>query len=89
MISENLDLFLVDFALTATLNGKTIRVLFDENFLSFELGAEGRSITATGKTSDLEGTRHGDAIEINGRSFQVVGVQPQGDGAFTQLVLKQ
>jgi hypothetical protein len=91
MLNENLDTFLdLDhFAVTATLNGVAVKVIFDNTFAAFELGAEGRSITAFGKSSDLINCSHGDGIEVNGIDYVVVGVQPQGDGAFTLLILKQ
>jgi hypothetical protein len=91
MLNENLDTFLdLDhFAVTATLNEMAVKVIFDNTFAAFELGAEGRSITAFGKSSDLINCSHGDGIEVNGIDYVVVGVQPQGDGAFTLLILKQ
>lgn len=90
MLNENLDTFLdtSHFALTATLNGVSVRVLFDDTFAAMELGAEGRSITALGKSSDLSNVSHGDPIVINSLTYRVAGVQPQGDGAFTLLILK-
>ena len=65
-----------------------VKVIFDDTFAAMELGAEGRSITALGKTSDLSTVSHGDEIAINSLTYRVVGVQPQGDGRFTLLVLK-
>ena len=91
MLNENLDTFLdLDhFAVTATLNEVAVKVIFDDTFAAFELGAEGRSITALGKSSDLINAAHGDEISINQVDYSVVGVQPQGDGAFTLLILKR
>ncbi|KXS91922.1 head-tail joining protein [Microcystis aeruginosa] len=91
MLNENLDTFLdLDhFAVTATLNRVAVKVIFDDTFAAFELGAEGRSITALGKSSDLINVSHGDEIRINQVDYSVVGVQPQGDGAFTLLILKR
>jgi hypothetical protein len=91
MLNENFDIFLdLDhFAVTATLNGVAVKVIFDNTFAAFELGAEGRSITALGKSSDLINVSHGDKVSINQVDYSVVGVQPQGDGAFTLLILKQ
>ena len=91
MLDENLDTFfnLDHFAVTATLNGVAVKVIFDDTFAAFELGAEGRSITALGKSSDLINAAHGDEISISQVDYSVVGVQPQGDGAFTLLILKR
>lgn len=91
MLSENLDIFLdLDhFAVTAILNGVAVKVIFDNTFAAFELGAEGRSITALGKSSDLINVSHGDGIKVNNVDYSIVGVQPQGDGTFTLLILKQ
>ncbi|MGL5805956.1 MAG: hypothetical protein ACRC11_11015 [Xenococcaceae cyanobacterium] len=89
MKSENLNLFLNDFAVDANINGILVKVLFDEEYLPLELGAEGRALTATGKTEDLKTIRHGMAISIEGKNYSVVGVHPIMDGKFTELELKE
>jgi hypothetical protein len=89
MLNENLDIFLDDFARVATLDGVETRVIFDSNYLEMGFGAEGRSITALGKSSRLSNARHGDPITIDGKTYTIVGVRPQGDGAFTELELKE
>ena len=98
MKGENLNLFLNDFAVDAAINGTTpsggnlptlVKVLFDEEYLPLELGAEGRALTATGKTEDLKAIRHKTTIAIEGKNYSVVGVHPIMDGKFTELELKE
>lgn len=89
-MQENLDIFLTDFGVPATLNGSvTLRVLFDREFSPIEFGAEGHAITATTRTDSLFGVRHGDTLTIAGNTYKVIGIQPIGDGKFTDLVLKE
>jgi hypothetical protein len=90
-MNENLDLFfrLDDFAVEGTLaSGVKVKGIFDQEFLAMEMGAEGRNITFTGKTSDFTGLHHGDTITIATIPYKIVGIEPQGDGKVTDLILK-
>jgi hypothetical protein len=90
-MDENLDVFfrLSDFAVEATLASEVkIAGIFDQEFLAMEMGAEGRHITFTGKTSDFTELRHGDIITIATIPYKLIGIEPQGDGKITDLILK-
>jgi hypothetical protein len=93
MLSENLDAFLPDFSQTAVLTvgstSKSIQVIFDEDYVGMEIGAEGRSLTATCKTSDAEGANHRSLLEVGSKTYKVQSVHPIMDGQFTELVLKE
>jgi hypothetical protein len=93
MLKENFEVFfnLDEFAELAVLpTGKTVKIVFDENYepLLQEV-FEGRSITAYGLTTDLDGLRHGQTIEIEGRSFSVDERRPTDDGKMTELLLRE
>lgn len=92
MLNENLDLYLADFSVLATLiqgtTSRTLKVIFDEEYLGMNLGVEGREITAFGKTSDLNGVDRRYQLIVGGKTYAIVGVHQLGDGAFTELQLK-
>ena len=76
-----------EFADTATLpGGGQVRVIFDAPYADV-LGMEASAPTALGRTVDLQGLAHGDALQVRGLAFVVVGVQPDGTG-MTRLVLE-
>ncbi|NJK40577.1 MAG: hypothetical protein HC934_02940 [Acaryochloridaceae cyanobacterium SU_2_1] len=95
MLKESLDPFLNtdEFAVEATLsiNGvaSTIKVIFDLAYEFSSIDAEGRSITALAKSSDLTALRHGDTLIIAPNTYSVVGIQPEAEGTFTELILKE
>lgn len=89
MLVENLELFLADFGIEATIPTGKVTILFDQDYAPLELGAEGRSLVACGRTSQLQNLRHGSTIIINAKTYRIVSVQPTGDGAFTDLILKE
>jgi sorbitol-specific phosphotransferase system component IIA len=87
-ISEDLNVFLVDFGIIATHQSSDFLVIFDEFHSPMELGAEGRSIVATAQTSDTENFHHGDTLTVNQQDYIIVGIRPIDDGKFTELDLK-
>lgn len=94
MFDEDLDIFLGDFSVAAQLligsDLKSISVLFDEEYADMSLvGAEGRSLTATCKSSDVQGASHRSLLQIGSRTYKVEGIHPIMDGAFTELMLKE
>lgn len=91
MLNENLDTFLLDFSVAAILTIgsriESINVIFDEEYMGMELGVEGRSLTATCKTSDVLLANHRATLTLGGKTYKVEALQPIMDGQFTQLVL--
>ena len=92
MITDDLDVFLEEWGETAICKGQNIQVIFDNDY-SPMLGdfAEGRTITACAKTSEVETLliEHLDLISIRGKNYRVDGVHPAMDGRFTDLVLSE
>jgi hypothetical protein len=81
---------------------REIRVIFDEYFdptymrpmfdYTYERAgakAESRSISVLCKSQDAEGIHHRDRVEVNGRSYEVMGISPVQDGQVTLLQLKE
>lgn len=89
MIQENLEIYFKEFAVQGELsNGTFISGIFDQEFLQMDIGVEGRQITFCAKSTDVGSLHHGDTITINAIAYSIVGIEPQGDGAITDLVLK-
>lgn len=89
---EDLDVFLGDFAVDAVLiigsTSRQIKVIFDEEYIGMEfVGAEGRSLTATCKSTDVLGANHRSQLQIGSKVYKVDSVRPS-DG-FTELLLKE
>ena len=89
MINENLELFFTDFGTTAVLNGgQSFPVLFGSRYDPIaELQADGRRITAVGKTSDLGGALQDDVLKVDGVEYLIASVEPIQDGKFTLVRL--
>ena len=89
MIQENLEIYFKEFAVQGELlDGTFISGIFDQEFLQMDIGVEGRQITFCAKSTDVTDLHHGDTITINSIPYSIVGIEPQGDGAITDLVLK-
>ncbi|MEG3437695.1 hypothetical protein V0288_11245 [Pannus brasiliensis CCIBt3594] len=88
MIEETLSSFFEDFGVVARrADNSEFLVFFDESHSPMEVGAEGRSIVATCPTSEAN-FDHGDTLEIDGKSYSIVGVRPVDDGKITELDLR-
>ncbi len=71
----------------ATYNGATIYGVFSNEFVLVD-GVETRTPTFEAIDSDLTGAAHGVEIIINGTTYVITSVQPNGEGS-TQLILVQ
>lgn len=86
--SNELDQYLEDFGTVAVINQNEITVIFDDDFATFtEFEAEGRSITATLKTSEMQGIQRNDTVIINNKPYKIKAIHPAQDGKFTELIL--
>ena len=50
---------------------------------------EGKQVTFCIKSIDSVDVHHGDKLEIEGKIYEIVGVQPIDDGEITDLILKE
>jgi hypothetical protein len=88
---SNLEVFLSpnEFSAEACFGAFSFQCLFDIDYAPMGDWAEGRNITALAKTSDTLSLHHGDRLTIQSLQYEIVGIHPDGDGAFTELVLKE
>lgn len=88
----NLDLsvFLKDMATTATLSvGGTAQVIFDNAYAgAFNGMVAGTDPSCTGRTSDLAAVTVGSTATINGNTYAIVAIDPDGTG-MTKLQLRE
>lgn len=68
-----------DFAVPAVIHGRAINVIFDAQYVDV-LGTESASPAATCASKDVADVQHDDQIEINGVTYRVTGIQPDGTG---------
>jgi len=74
-----------DFAVQVTLNGTTIRAIVDYDDVEV-MGDFNRWPVLTVRTSDLDADPHGDSVVLNGTTYTIVNVDPDGTGV-SRLVL--
>ncbi|NJO98986.1 MAG: hypothetical protein HC764_25815 [Pleurocapsa sp. CRU_1_2] len=78
---------------SATSSLSTLSGIFDENYQSafgeFPSEIEGRKYCFQVQSQLAQDLRHGDRLEINSKTYQIVGKQPKCDGKLTELILKQ
>jgi hypothetical protein len=96
---EDLSLFTDgEFGTLSTVSSSTSNLtelsgIFDENYQSafgeFSQDIEGRKYCFQAQTQLVNDLRHGDRLEINSKTYQIVGKQPKFDGKLTELILKQ
>ena len=75
----NLAPFFTDFAIPATVRGRQIAVIFDEQYIDV-LGTESGQPAATCESALVEDVEQDDELQLNGRTFRIIGVQPDGTG---------
>ncbi len=78
---------------TITINGSgsSISVIFNNEYFGIapDIGVEIESTSpvVTGRSSDMTNVENGDTITISGVTYNIVNVQPDGQG-ITQLILE-
>lgn len=96
--SENLNIFFCDFAIVAELDSEESELEEITGILDIEYvpmfdndgqGTEGRQITFAIQSVEATDIHHGDGLEIEGRTYEIVGIQPFDDGKLTDLILKE
>lgn len=66
---------------------ESVEIALDYGGIDSSVG--GRKFTFKVETAKCDGLMYGDAIAIKGRNFQIVSIDPYGDGKMTELVLKE
>lgn len=93
MLIEDFDFISTDdFAVTASASiagvVTSVDVIFDDEYTPMGIDAEGRQITAYCKSSAIAGIAHRDTLTLSQTLYEIVGVHPEGDGCYTELLLK-
>ncbi len=91
MITEDLTAFLntSDFALTVTVAGAEVAVIFDNGYQAAVNGfAESAAPSITGRTSDLSRLVQGSAVTVSAVAYKVAQVHPDGTGISTLILEK-
>ena len=65
---------------------ENVEVMLDYGGIDSSVG--GRNFSFKVETAKTDGLRYGDSIAIKGRNFQIVSIDPYGDGKMTELKLK-
>lgn len=79
-----------DFGTAATFGSTAIVGILDRGFAAAQTGmlagVEGARITFLCAVADVPGVAHGSALVIDGTSYTVRGVQPDGTGVVTLIL---
>lgn len=71
--------FFTDFAVPAAIRGRQVPVIFDEQYIDV-IGVESGQPAATCESAMVEDVEQDDELQLNGRTFRIIGVQPDGTG---------
>ena len=94
MFEENLDIFTKgEFSSLALIDGVEVWGIFDEEYAQAfgmnTFNSEGRAISFQTQTSEIVEVEHGSEVELKGKAYEVVKIQPIDDGLLTDLILKE
>lgn len=77
--SEDLSSFFVDFCVTVTVGGVSVRGIFDNAFIQ-ALGISGTGPVLIVKTASVPSVAQGDAVVISEVNYTVAEIKPDGSG---------
>lgn len=95
--ADDLDIFFSDFAVTATYTpaagaDKMVKVIFDAVYESVSMydgvAVSSASPAAHCKSADVVGVKANDALAIDGSTYRIAEIQPDGTG-MTTLILSR
>ena len=91
---ENLDIFTKgEFASPALIDGVEVWGIFDEEYAQAfginNFNSEGRAFSFQTQTSEITEVKHGSKVELDGKVYEVIQIQPIDDGKLTDLILKE
>lgn len=82
----------VSAVITINSSSSTISIIFNNEYFAIDPGTgmqiDGTQPVVTGRSSDMSGVDNADTISINSVAYNIVDVQPDGQGV-TQLVLEE
>jgi len=86
--------FATPIAVTQGSLSKTINGIFDRHYQPSEFGgmfssAEDTEITAYCYTPDILDIQHGAIFTINQVAYTVIGIRPDEDGEYTEILLRE
>lgn len=82
MLASDLSVFFRDSGVDATINGKAVRVLFDNGFAE-ALGVAGTNPTAICVAADIDADPTGQTVVIDATTYVVTLPRPDGHGMVT------
>ena len=94
MFEENLDIFTKgEFSSPAVIDGVEVWGIFDEEYAQTfgmnQFSSEGRAFSFQTQTAEITEVNHGSKVELNGKVYEVINIQPIDDGKLTDLILKE
>ena len=87
MFTENLDLFFTDFGVAATLDGAAVRGVFDRDYAQAFDGISTSAPQFVCKTTSAAAATQASLLVLDGTTYRVRSVQPNGTG-ITRLLLE-
>lgn len=81
-----------DFAVSAVYNGVSIDVIFEAAYFEENMGSvgfQGSAPMVTALTIDVPNAAHGETLVINGVTYKVASVEPDGTGITVLRLEKQ
>ena len=88
-MTENLAPFFADFATTATVDGASVSVIFDNGYATGAVGPYGMASSAptlTLPTASVPASPVGKAVVVTGTNYTVAEHQPDGSGVSTLIL---
>lgn len=78
------------FAVAATLDGRSVRVIFDAGYSTgFDAAMGGTAPHAMLTTADADGAAQGSTLVVGSSSYTVAAVEPDGTGVTTLRLYNQ
>lgn len=88
MFVENLAPFFSDFAVTATLDGASVRGIFDNQYVDV-LGVASRQPIFTLPTADAAAATQASVLVVEGVTYRVRTIEPDGTGVTVLMLERQ
>lgn len=90
--TEDLTLFFADFGVianggTCTVGGASVEGIFDNEYSLLAFDIDGSKPALTCRAADVAGAARGNAVVVNGVSYTIQDIQPDGTGV-TVLILE-